>query len=1014
MFKKYIKNKYAILIVSLIAVPFVLIAQVPPNFACIPVPYHSQLNQNAPPQGWPAWGEPNNPNRPNNWCTVACLDMIFAFYDRLSGANGNAIPPIPHPFPPLPQTEISQVANTNGATGGPWLGTYETDARRAAHFSSLSTALNSGSNGYSWRNLGYSAIDKNWKDQGWTINDLKMLLANGYPIIVHVCAESLYKYLGSEVKPCTLQSGTYPQEPGPAYGDSWPCTVLGHSLVLIGYNDQLQQVAGIKPNNFVLLDPKAFPLQITQNLFFNNIWDGDFLFTAPWELETWCPRFIATNSKFIVQMSTWYTSPWNTNWYPLDASVATIGIPPGFSLPNNDRVKDLYQWIKDVGDKIPPQFIGIWDPITGKWKIIQLPQRISWVVKAPANTGTFNITVDGKGLLKKCSSTSYPLPTGYKDTIGGKKNITVNVVQLNVNPAFDYKNYPYWCHSSGNGVWYSPAPPQPGQPTEIYAEVHNHGTSPVTGGIVNFYYGDPTLTQRYGSPNWHFIESRTFPPLAPNDSITIGPVQFTPPPANSFGESFFDVFVTVECSQNPITSGRFLEDDNVTCEAYRTTQGTIGVPETLTFWVENPNTLPYYYAIGLDKSQLPTGWTARLNAPLDSEPPIIPPGGSFPLSLIVTPGPLGGTGKVDMIGYLIDTTGVIEQPTGGMTFEVTAPTVPSAWTKREDVPALVKDGGALTDGPETKATTLYCFSGMKTNAFYKFIDGTPATWQTMEQLPFGKKYPDTTKPNTKYIGKGASLCFDGDHKIYATRGNGTFQLWSFDINSGHWAFESYLPSTKGAKGGTSIDFDESSGLLYVLVGGQKLEYENFFAYNPSGKTWATLLKTQPGEYSKAWKDGSCIRKIGNKIYAAKGGDKYNAFWVYDISGNSWDEIESCPQNHPSLGKKNKFGDGTAICTDGSVIYLIKGKGKQDFWMYTPSSKGLWTGLCTIPRYGINYKKSVPKTGASLAYTGSRVCLIKGNKLNEFWQYIPEEKSKIKYEISNISPAIQSNPTPILE
>ncbi|MCX7785542.1 MAG: T9SS type A sorting domain-containing protein [candidate division WOR-3 bacterium] len=198
------------------------------------------------------------------------------------------------------------------------------------------------------------------------------------------------------------------------------------------------------------------------------------------------------------------------------------------------------------------------------------------------------------------------------------------------------------------------------------------------------------------------------------------------------------------------------------------------------------------------------------------------------------------------------------------------------------------------------------------------------------------------------------------------------------------------------------------------MGAQKLEYNNFFSYNPSGKTWATFLKTQPGLYNKAWKDGSCIRKIGNKIYAAKGGDKYNAFWVYDIGTNNWDEIESCPQNHPNLGKKNKFGDGTAICTDGSVIYLIKGKGKQDFWMYTPSSKGLWTGLCTIPRYGINYKKSVPKTGASLAYAGSRVWLIKGNKLNEFWQYVPEEKSKIKYQISNISPAIQSNPTPILE
>ncbi|MEO0092550.1 MAG: hypothetical protein ABIK61_07565, partial [candidate division WOR-3 bacterium] len=781
-------KKYTILITSLFFIPFIILSQIPPNFAFLPVPYHSQLNPNPALQGWPAWGEPNNPNHPNNWCTCACLDMIFAFYDGLPGANGNAIPPIPHPWPPLPQTEISQVANTDGVTGGPWLGTFEGDARRAAHFSILSTALNSGNNGYTWRNLGYSAIDANWKNQGWTINQLKWLIAKGYPIILHVFPESLYKYKGSEVKPCTLQSGEYPQGASPQYNacDSWPNTVLGHSVVLIGYNDQPQQANGINPNNFVFLCPTAGPLQANQITFFNNIWDGDFLFTAPWTIETWCPQVVGTNAKFIVSMKTWYSAPWNIavpnqpNWYPLDTSIATINLPAGFSLPNNDPIKDLYKWIFDAGDDIPPLkiYLRIWDATTQtfKYMLLILPQRISWTVKAPASSGAYSIMVDGKGVLKKCSSISYPLPAGYKDTIGGRKNITVNVLQLNVNPAFDYKNYPYWQHSSGNGIWYSPAPPQPGEPTEIYAEVHNHGTEPVTGGIVNFYYGDPTLTQCYGSSNWQFIESRTFPPLDPNDSITIGPVFFTPPPANSFGESFFDVFVTVECSQNPITSGWFLEDDNVTCEAYRTAQGNIGVPKTLTFWVENPNTLPYFYAIALDKSQLPTGWTAQFNAPLDSEPPIIPPGASFPITLTVTPGPLGGTGKVDMIGYLIDTTGTIERPTGGMTFEVTAPTAPSGWTKRADVPAIVKDGGALTDGPASKATTLYCFPGMKTNSFYRFTDGEVGVWETMEPLPFGKKYPDTTKLNTKYIGKGASLCFDGEHKIYATRGNGTFQL----------------------------------------------------------------------------------------------------------------------------------------------------------------------------------------------------------------------------------------------
>jgi hypothetical protein len=100
-----------------------------------------------------------------------------------------------------------------------------------------------------------------------------------------------------------------------------------------------------------------------------------------------------------------------------------------------------------------------------------------------------------------------------------------------------------------------------------------------------------------------------------------------------------------------------------------------------------------------------------------------------------------------------------------------------------------------------------------------------------------------------------------------------------------------------------------------------------------------------------------------------------------------------------LGKKNKVGDGGAMTTDGSIIYAIKGKGKQDFWSYTPTAKGTWTPLDTIPRL---HKKSVPKTGASLAYANGVVYLLKGNKTPEFWQYIPEAMSKVKSQMSKLN------------
>ncbi|MCX8014750.1 MAG: Ig-like domain-containing protein, partial [candidate division WOR-3 bacterium] len=326
------------------------------------------------------------------------------------------------------------------------------------------------------------------------------------------------------------------------------------------------------------------------------------------------------------------------------------------------------------------------------------------------------------------------------------------------------------------------------------------------------------------------------------------------------------------------------------------------------------------------------------------------------------------------------------------TIQYVPPAIPG-WVQLESMPSpvppkYVKDGGALTSA----GFSLYAFRGNKSKEFKKYTVGTPGVWTDLETIPFGYKYKvgpppvvDSSKYNKKVPGKGAALCWDGGNYIYATKGNGTFELWKYNLTDGHWYFEAWLPSVKGAKGGTSIFY--KGGLLYVLVGGLKPEFDNFFAYDPINKTWTTLLKAPAGTAVKPWKDGSAIVAIGEKIFGLKGGDKYNSFWAYDIATNNWTEVESCPQNHPSLNKKNVVKDGGAMCTDGVVAYMIKGGGKQDFWMYTPTTNA-WTHLDTIPRL---HKKSVPKTGAGLAFTGGKVYLLKGNNTPEFWQYRPYDK-----------------------
>jgi len=335
-----------------------------------------------------------------------------------------------------------------------------------------------------------------------------------------------------------------------------------------------------------------------------------------------------------------------------------------------------------------------------------------------------------------------------------------------------------------------------------------------------------------------------------------------------------------------------------------------------------------------------------------------------------------------------------------------------SWNEIEDIQIqgsgkYVKDGGALCAVSGTKdGDFLYALRGNKSNEFYKYTIGYPGNWTLMESIPFGVKWPDVNVINKKRIGKGGALCYNGTNTIYATKGNGTFEFLAYDISADTWTHKAYIPSAKGLKGGTSIAYKD--GKVYLMAGAQKKDNtKNFFAYNPIQDTWITLtgapLAPPATGKAKPFKDGSTISIIGNTIYTLKGGDKFNFFYAYDIAGDTlngtpWTEMESIPRVHPQLGKKNKVGDGGAMTTDGSVLYAIKGKGKQDFWSYSPISKGVWIPLDTIPRLNGN-KKSVPKTGAALAYANGKVWLLKGNNTPEFWQYTPDTNTTLRSQVA---------------
>jgi hypothetical protein len=309
----------------------------------------------------------------------------------------------------------------------------------------------------------------------------------------------------------------------------------------------------------------------------------------------------------------------------------------------------------------------------------------------------------------------------------------------------------------------------------------------------------------------------------------------------------------------------------------------------------------------------------------------------------------------------------------------------------------VKDGGSMvTVDDSIDGITIYAFRGNKSNEFYKYTPGTPGDWMELETIPYGLKPTDPTRINKKKVGKGASLCYDDDNIIYATKGNSTREFWAYDIEGDSWIAKAFLPYTpvKGLKGGTSIAYYDYDNKVYLLAGGQKVDSSNFFVYTPQADTpnctpWVALTLAPITPHNKPYKDGSCITLLDDEIYFLKGSDKHNFFFKYDIETSTWSHLETIPLLYPvnlvARPKKSKVKDGGAMTNDGDEIYVIKGGGTQDLWRYTPGDPGIWTALETIPRLN---KKSVPKTGAALTYGNGKLYLLKGNNTPEIWQYTP--------------------------
>ncbi len=629
------------------------------------VPYHGQYTR----PGNPNLSEPCCPGAPNGRCAVACLQMLFDTYgDPLPGAGGvNA----------GPQEEIEAAANTNDRArcpNGQWAGTSVSDARRAAHFSTATKArtrvragcppqgcpAGGGAKGYTWRNDGFAAFDSVWTDlaPADTVNEqggiypiaLETLIASGHPLIAFVNGSNYARHLQPDAYEGDLDTTVVcpPEETAP-----------GHAILLIGYDNLGAQVGNPLPGPaFMLHDPALGKhLWISQQTLWDSVWTSKrFVFAAPWEVlwlspARWCYSANAQGTGLIT-----YTGP-----APLDglhpiANVSAQVSLTGIGLQGGEVLKHALNKIACSGD---------WDFTT--WRI-KFPSGLG----GPANG---SVACDAYGTLSPAlTSTSY---ANYADRIGGRGGASQAFqfcLQAGDAHDFGHDGWPY-----GGRWWWRPGGSSieridlGGGSFELTATVGNYGTEPLpAGGIWQLAYDDPGAAQR--APGTTIISAETLPPLAPGEVIEVGPVVWTAPPANAFGQPYFALFSTVEHPLDPPESAWPQDENNFAVLSVFTEELQPEETFALQFLLDNPE--PTEMALMLDVAcEEGAVYYDIMTTPEPGALHLLPPNAQFPAELAVTTPPLydyeSGTVHVDC--YLYHPSGELVRQTGGVTLRVERP-----------------------------------------------------------------------------------------------------------------------------------------------------------------------------------------------------------------------------------------------------------------------------------------------------------------------------------------------------
>ncbi len=640
-----------------------LAGQAQPQQAMLFVPYHSQVPPGTAgyPQNWPFF-EPGNPPTANGFCTCACVEMLFDYYESCWHNN-----------PPLPQREIAAVANTNDVmnTGSGHAGTYLDDARRAVHFSSTTPAWPSappnyiggvnGPTGYSWRAAdssgavrGFVGIDGSWTGNGWTMALLKQTIALGYPIMVNVDGAALARHSESDTSDSDVQHNV----------DVEPeCTVVGHSIVLRGYLDNL-----INPNLsfFFYNDPARGPAWMCQQqTFWDSVWTSkEFLFVAPWQTTISIPPLGSfMPNGFAITGTSKYDDglPAQGTGVAIQAGQAKGTLTFHKKSAANKLAAGLAQGQLATIAFNPNAAMTSGTLLQKNWQCVTTAYDTS--IASVATFGIVNTT-----------STSFP-GGGYTDEIGGIASDTLIVP----------KPVAHWdasiCRIPRTGCWWDgvhiPVIPEdyaPGNPNTFQAEIVNLGDIPATDVMVKFNYGDPVIAEFYPDTALTQFASTVVPYIAPGETVLSDAVTFTAPTGNSFGENYYGFVVTLESAGDTPHDIWVELDNNIACRSvHRTEVGGPG-PVDMQFFAVNPFPNASWVVTRLE-ANMPDDWSAELG-PAGTDSVCMDPKGHQPRVLTVDVGQQA-LAAFNVYEDVYDTDGNFLRRAGGLVYEVWYYSIPT-------------------------------------------------------------------------------------------------------------------------------------------------------------------------------------------------------------------------------------------------------------------------------------------------------------------------------------------------